>query len=101
MAKPLGEVIENSAPPKDLYFAALRKTALETRHGDIYDADVSVVRLLKDNKVPDARIKNALLSSPRYQDVPENERKTTVNRWYGTTKFLLNKDQQASKGKDR
>lgn len=101
MAKPLGEVIENNAPPKDLYFAALRKTALETRHGDIYDADVSVVRILKDSKIPDARIKNALLSSPRYQDVPEDERKTTINRWYGTTKFLLNKDQQASKGKDR
>lgn len=101
MAKPLEEAIKDNAPTKDLYFAALRKTALETQHGDIYDADVSVVRILKESKIPDARIKNALLSSPRYQKIPEGERKTAVNRWYGTMKFLLDKDQQATKGKGK
>lgn len=101
MARPLDEIVEDNAPPKDLYYAALRKTALATRHGDIYDADVSVVRILKERKTPDVRIKNALQFSPRYQKLPEAERKTAVSRWYQTMKFLLNKEHQVSQGKDR
>lgn len=101
MARPLDEIGKGNAPPKDLYYAALRKTALAIRHGDIYDADVSVVRLLKERKIPDARIKNALQYSPRYQKIPEGERKTAVSRWYQTMKFLLDKEHQVSQGKDR